>query len=427
MSVALVLGGLMALSGCAKDEDTTDTTSKWDSAANIVQTSDADYDNNTNGIITAATLKTWIDDWATNKPTGITGNLVIMSVSDGGTGREFLASGTGIKSYKVTTSGLVETRSNGVTETPSMVLSGAKMDLFLKLYGIDPSADMIVWVMGSATNGGPAMQAGRGWYLFRYWGVEKEHLALLNGALAVHTTDLPDSYFTATADTAPDTGTFSVKSLSADNTALQASLGEMFDVAQGKNLPSGGAFLWDARSAAEYNGDAAKTTGTTATQGCGTGTNPPCIYVAFEGTIKGAVNLEYTNLLDATAGYAYKSKADISTLVTTLGYTSGETVYTWCRTSYRAMVTMIASNVILGNPAKVYDGAWIEWGQLSTNPDKAGNPVMPSTSPWLTDVAALSDNITKNTSANVEPLAVITNAAAASADAIIVADKAYKN
>jgi 3-mercaptopyruvate sulfurtransferase SseA len=420
MSLMVVFISTMTMIGCAAEED--EAVSNVKTAAEIAQTSDDDYDNNENGLITVTTLKSWIDDWATNKPSGITGNLVILSATDGAESREYIEpNGTDIFSYAVASSEWVETRSNGVTETVSMVLSGASMDLFLKKYAVDPSADMVVFVMGTGSNFGN-MLIGRGWYLFRYWGTEKEHIAVLNGGLDYHTTTLADTYFSATASTAPDDGTFSVKSLVTDNTALQASLDEMFKVANGTDVPSGGAFLWDSRSADEFAGVADSTSASSSD--CGDDGATRC-KVAFEGTIKGAVNLEYTNLLDADAGYSYKSKADILTAVTAAGYTSGETIYTWCRTSYRAMITLISGGVVLGYPAKVYDGAWIEWGSLSSATDHNGASVLPSTSPWLTDIAAQSDNVTMNTT-NLIEAPTVTDADATSADAIIVADKAYK-
>jgi len=155
-------------------------------AAEIAQVSDADYNKNVNGLITGATQH-WIDDWKTNRPAGITGRLIILQINNGPTGKEYITPNPsqGILTYRIISdtsanSRLVMSRFNGVTTTRAMVLDGTHMDKFLHDYGIDPTQDMIVFAMGTGGNF-PNMQMGRGWYLFRYWGVTSSHLAVLDG------------------------------------------------------------------------------------------------------------------------------------------------------------------------------------------------------------------------------------------------------
>ncbi|MFP4610349.1 MAG: hypothetical protein ACLFQT_04935, partial [Thiohalophilus sp.] len=266
----LALVAAMGLAGCVdSDENTISADSDEDtiqsyttnSPAAIAQESDTNYDNNVNGLISGSTLTDWIDDWEANRPEGITGDLVIMHVSvweDPGNGdaKTYITpdAANGVRSYAIDTNRLVETRSNGVIETRSMVPSGAQVDEILKDYDLDPTEDMIVWAMGQGGMG-QAMRQGRGWYMLRYWGAEKEHLALLNGG-ANHEDVIPDSHkgTSVTCDenesTAclPGTGTVSVRDLPEENTVLQATLGDVMDVATGES----DAFLWDARGESEY-------------------------------------------------------------------------------------------------------------------------------------------------------------------------------
>jgi 3-mercaptopyruvate sulfurtransferase SseA len=527
-AVSLVTAMLM-LMGCSGNQDTTGggTGIVVNTAAQIAQSSAATYSSNVNGLITGATLASWIDDWPVNRPAGITGKLVILQTGgagctaySGGTcvdaahtvgdptgptsnggigfaGMEFVAhDDKNIFTYDVGSSDWVMSRSDGVMTTVSMVLDGPTMDAFLKTYNIDPTRDMIVFAMGQ-----PGyfqnMLIGRGWYLFRYWGVDASHLAVLDGGIdnvldasGGYATFDPTTgahngggYFSPTASTPPDSGTVSVKSIQVDNTALQASLQEMLAVAKGTYTPPGGAFIWDARSPNEYNGNPDSTTGQT---GCkilpGSSSTLPVgtgCKAAFEGHMHGAMDLNFSNLLYANdwptsgvtssssyystfsnansytgvtgdlngdgavnggdASYGYLGKTDLQALITdpagttetppngvtvaAIGYKPGEVIYTHCRTTYRAMITGIAAGVILGYPVKFFDAAWVEWGTLGNTLNMTGAFNVPADSPWRTDVA--TDALQYNPPADVEPPWPI-NYYATSANAIINADKAYK-
>ncbi|MCW9047092.1 MAG: hypothetical protein OQK46_03355 [Gammaproteobacteria bacterium] len=463
--LALIGGTALLISGCSSSEDTlsSSTIYKEATAASLATTSASDYNDNESGLITGATLTSWIDDWATNKPAAISGELIILQVSDGaltdtvdascvdedasGTGVcKYFKPAAGVRSYSLGSSTWVETRDNGVTETVSVVLSGEKMDALLAAYDIDPTSDMIVFAMG-AGSGFNNMLMGRAHYLFRYWGADATHLAMLNGG-ATHASVIAGDRGTYLGETnsgpAPTGGTVSVKDLYADNTVLQATLGEMMAVARGEVTDS---FVWDARSPDEWNGVAYKTGGTT--KACVDVldrdndtdiTDSVQCYTAMEGTVKGAKNLNYSTLLvsdDATedlnsadgvtsadASYRYLDKATLSTMVSDLGYTAGKTVYTYCRTTYRAMITGTVSGLILGYPTRYYDGAMIEWLQMASVTNHEGGLNLPATSPWQT--AALTDNLTYNVEDYID-VPVITDAYASSSDEVVETDRAYKS
>ncbi|HEB85987.1 MAG TPA: hypothetical protein ENI68_03085, partial [Gammaproteobacteria bacterium] len=403
---------------------------KVNTAAEIAQVSNADYNKNVNGLITGATLQGWIDNWKKNRPSGITGRLIILQINrkDPISGNEYYITPKptqGVFTYSIISdtsakSRLVMSRSNGVTTTRAMVLDGASMDKFLHDYGIDPTQDMIVFAMGV---GGyfANMQMGRGWYLFRYWGVASSHLAVLDGganstavmnpsylgstatcdetsvaasavAVPVATPPVPitaadgsiatslltgptAAYDATTGDltnscSLPESGQVSVKNLPQDNTALQATLEDVMNVVKGQAT----AFIWDARSTGEYG----------ATQGV-KGTTYLGIDFrnggAKQGHPKGAFNLRYRYLLMTDGSFRYKDKATLqsymdgnqvgggeflrydaaSSSLVALGagkaYQSGETIITYCETTYRAMITGIAAGVVLGLPVRFYDGA----------------------------------------------------------------------
>jgi len=338
--------------------------------------SNADYDLNNFGLITGNTLQGWIDDWANNKPAAITtGKLVILQTQSGPTGFEYIApDGTDVFTYVVDSDEWIQTRDNGVVLTKSMVPDGRAMDRFLKKYDIDPQNDMVVCGMGTGGTG-QAMRAGRCWYMFRYWGVAEDNLAVLNGGndWIAGNTGLTAGYFTATASTPTYAGTATVADLAENNFALQATLEDMMYVVPDTdtNLLDDGVFIWDARSSNQYSptSDADFQSG------------------AVQGHPNGALNLNFTNLLNSGAGYTYKSKSDLDNYMTGItngfidntlgfvganGYQPGDVVYTYCETTFRAMITGFASASILGLPTRFYDGAMTEWHAVSAVPAITG-------------------------------------------------------
>ncbi|SCZ58014.1 sulfurtransferase [Thiohalomonas denitrificans] len=447
-AIGLSLTLAMGLSACGGSEDetyTSETTEEVVQAtpATIAQESDDNYDNNVNGLITGNTLKGWIDNWEANKPAGIEGKLVILQTGSGEAGYEFIApNGSNVFTY--TASEWDEPRSNGVIETVRMVPSGRSMDTFLAKYGIDPARDMIVCAQGTA-GAGNAMRAGRCWYMFRYWGTPKEHLAVLDGGNQWNgeNTTLGAGYFAAAGSTPPMNGTASVKDLPEINFALQATLEDMMNAApsQDANLLNDGVFIWDARgnnlptSDPVDRGDEYSPDDDTDFRNGG----------ATQGHPNGALLLSYGNIADGSAGWTYKPKAEIQAYLdgeadaggnqfvdgTLQGvgagraYQEGDTIYTYCETTYRAMVTGFASAAILGLPTRFYDGAMYEWHSMSNAVDSNGNTILPWDSPWRTDKSEWSMFRTASDPANVDPRAIV-NAYASSANAVINEDLAYK-
>lgn len=456
----------LSLQGCGGDEDTTALVTQIpvNTPAAIAQESADDYNENVNGLITAATLKRWKDDWINERPAGITGKLVILQVTAGpsdtaGTTADdaftvntsyIKPNGTNVFTYLSPSSEWIQTRSNGVIETASMVPDGAAMDALLKKYNIDPQNDMIVAAMGTG-NTGNAMSQGRIWYALRYWGVDKKNLAILNGGnswLTAQAQTLPaglsSADFAATASSAPNNGHASVRDLLVDNTQLQATVGDMLRIlpASDTNVLNDGVFIWDARNTSQYSAGETSTANTI---------TPVASYMTTfqnsgsrQGHPWGALQLDFTNMLDSAKGYAYKTKAELQAYldgnVSGAGfidgsyqqvgvgnaYQPGDVIYTYCETTFRAMITGMASTVILGKPTRFYDGAMVEWNSLTAGSvitDATGNAILPEDSPWRTDVKSF---YRAASSPSLVSQRYITDAYAKSSSAIIDADKAYK-
>jgi 3-mercaptopyruvate sulfurtransferase SseA len=449
--LGLVLVAAIGLAGCGGTEDNTvGYVSTPDglvpiainSPAQIAQESADNYDNNNNGMITGVTLKRWKDDWLNERPAGITGKLVILQVTIGDAGTEYIKpNGMNVFTYLSPTSEWIQTRTNGVISTVSMVPDGASMDGLLKKYNIDPHSDMIVVAMGNGSTGN-AMGQGRIWYALRYWGVEAGHLALLNGENSWQVTNgsmVAVDDFQLDPSSAPNNGIATVKSLPADNTALQATVEDMLNIlpASDTNVLNDGVFIWDARGMNQYSAGEDDGTGVPVADYMTTFQNSG----SSQGHPNGALQLNFTNMLLSAEGYRYKDKADLAAYLdgnisgdgfadatyqpvgVGNAYQPGDTVYTYCETTFRAMITGVASAVILGKPTRFYDGAMVEWHSLSHLQDATGNYILPADSPWRTEVKSFfrpADDPSKVAQRQ------ITDPYAAHANAIILADKAYK-
>ncbi len=443
-TILLLLASItLVVTGCGTENDlgasagTTPTAAK---VTDIPQESADNYDDNVNGLVTGNTLKRWIDNWEINRPAGITGKLVILQTSTGEAGYEFIASNTNVSTYNIGSNEWIETRSNGVVETRSMVLSGRAVDTFLAKYGVDPAKDMIVCAQGTA-GAFNSMKMGRCWYMFRYWGTDKQNLAVLNGGneWIGTNTDLVQADFSATASTPPLNGTASVKDLPQINMVLQATLEDMLAIlpTQDVNLTADGVFIWDARG----NG----TPGTNKNEYSPDDDTDSRNGGSRQGHPNGALMLTFTNLLNTSEGFTYKSKAEIQSYLDgdsdmagigfagadLMGvgagnaYQSGDIIYTYCETTYRAMITGIATGVIMGLPTRFYDGAMVEWHTLSNVVASDGNAILPWDSPWRTDKTSISMFRVHGDVTAIAPRNV-NNAYAASANAIINEDLAYK-
>jgi 3-mercaptopyruvate sulfurtransferase SseA len=455
ITVSLTTAALLLSScGSSSSNDTNQTTDETITAlspAQIASRSANSYSDNSYGVVSATKVAKWISDWKNNKPEGISGKLLIMQVGDiYGDEYDFIKS-NGVDVFVFDrTDGCTDTgvsRHDGVSNIPKPVFTGEEMKQAFNAYNIDPQNDMILIVLAEGS-GSYMAGAARMWYTMRYWGVEAKNVSLLNGqasnvlnpdvnadiaALGLSKADL----FAKDQSTPPMNGTHTAKELSNDGTALQATMKDMMDlVTTGDDY-----IILDARSEAEYSGDVANKQSKTEFKVCGANKDEQC-YTAFEGHIKGAQNLYYTDVLhtdDASkdinddnltdskdATYSFKSIADIQALFSSAGYTSGKTVYTYCRTGTKASLLTFTSSAVLGYPTRLYDGSWIQWGKMANATDVEGTEILPSDSIWRVDVAQYSEAIAYNPNATqVSPNRDL-NLSNTNTDAIITADQNYK-
>lgn len=176
---AIALVSALSLIGCGGETSKTDAQGnlkiKVNTPHDIAQESADNYDDNLNGVITGKTLKRWITDWEANCPTGIKGKLVILQQSAGPAGFEFIKpNNTNVFPYLE--SGWREPRSNRVMEIAGILINGPSVDNLIRKYGIDVKNDLIVCAQG--TGGNAAMNQGRCWYTFRYWGVDAQNIRM---------------------------------------------------------------------------------------------------------------------------------------------------------------------------------------------------------------------------------------------------------
>ncbi|HTN35293.1 MAG TPA: hypothetical protein VL091_14900 [Marinobacter sp.] len=413
----LLSTAILSVTGCGGERSEAKLSLSVNTPANITNTSRANYDDNVNGLVTYKTLKGWLDNWDENKPAGIGGKLVIIQQQAGDTGFEFIKPNNE-NTFTYVDSSWLETRNNGVMNIGQIVLSGPSIDRFIRKYGIDVKNDLIVCAQGGKEGAnGAYMNQGRCWFTFSYWGVSQENIAVLNGNNKYLFDQLGAEYFTSEKLAGNNPSPLvhkqvsSVKDLRVDNTALYASVEDVINALPLTDAPDNGdsVMLWDARNLPQYsagqfrwNGNAIEAT--VADGKLGFQNNAP-----RQSHPRGALNLEFTNMLDGVTGLYY-DKATIENIVrgglTPKGegfvsggankdyklvqagnaYQEGDTVIHYCETSMRAGVTILATAVILGIPSRLYDSAMIEWNSLTTGTkDRNGYEVLPENSPWNTE------------------------------------------
>lgn len=109
---------------------------------------------------------------------------------------------------------------------------------------------------------------------------------------------------------------------------------------------NGSAAIVDARGADEYKGQAETT--------------------LKKGHIPGAINLEFTNMMDAKG--KLKSNDALQKIFNDAGITKDKKVILYCESGVRAGIIFLALKSALNYPnVKVYDGAYSEWQSVSSN------------------------------------------------------------
>jgi len=322
------------------------------------------------------------------------------------------------------------TRSEGVIPAVNMVLDGASIDALIQRAGINKNTTVIFTGPGTSKN--DYMSVGRLYFNFRYWGFPKERLKVLNGLSGAYKA----AYGLTTTVPAVTVSTYSVKNNPAFRDDLRVSLKEMMDYADGK---VSNVVVIDGRGSDgpggttySYDGDPKATTGVFSSS-----TYTATDYVAFEGHIKGATAMVWSNLYEGidsagtvttgtAAYYRFKSEADMVPLWTAAGLDSTKTAYVHCRTGMISSAMYVALDAYLSWPVSNYDGSWSQWGHLA---GKVNGGFLENSSPWRTDTAARTEllYLNRDSGAIIENPADggVMNSYDTSVNKIEEADKAY--
>lgn len=103
--------------------------------------------------------------------------------------------------------------------------------------------------------------------------------------------------------------------------------------------------VWDARSPLEYRGER--------------------VMGMKGGHIPGAINCDWTNLMDRTN--ALRIRKDAKEYLASLGLTSEKRMITHCQSHHRSGFTYLVGKA-LGFNIRAYHGSWAEWGNHPTTP-----------------------------------------------------------
>ncbi len=262
---------------------------KVNSATDLVNESAENYNDNNWGLITGQTLNRFVSDWTANKPSHITGNLIILQTDaanrrtgDGWNGFVKSDPAKGVFVYALndyTPAGLPsggfrfnQTRDAGLFKNSVRYqANGEFVDDWLNTFAINPTRDLIVFAAGTGNGTIPATAvvasgaglAGaiqditRGVYWLRYWGVDIKHLAILNGNLRSNFAQIYTAQTSSSKSPLPARGNFSVKSIRVDNTILTSGLEDVYEIAKNNleaQIPglTTKQFLIDARPSSQF-------------------------------------------------------------------------------------------------------------------------------------------------------------------------------
>lgn len=267
---------------------------------------------------------------------------------------------------------LYQTRIEGIAPDVNMVPEGSLMDSVIQKSGIDQNTTIVFTTSTSILN------ATRAYFTFRYWGFPKERLKVLDGMNNAWFALFPETRSAAAPVVPPST--YSVRKNGALRADLRASLGEMMAVAADTDPDT---VIVDGRSGAtsgSYAGTPKSTAGVFA---------PTGDYVVFEGRMKGAKALAYSNL--HSSNY-FRPIDNVVAQFAAIGVDGSKTTYVHCRTGVIASLEFFVLDGILGWNTVLYDGSWSQWGQMSGT--KGGG--LASGSAWRTDVSALSELVVYN-------------------------------
>jgi len=396
VSYSIVASSFLLLVGCGSSNSST-----------TVKALDNSYEKFQSGIITATTLSQYIENWSTNKPKEVTGRLVIIQAGATSSGKFIKSNGEDVFTYQIPAGGACDPsymRHDGVANIPGATLEGMRIDGMINAFHLDPEKDFVVFAVGvgSAT----MRDVVRSLWTMNYWGWNHDRLAFLNGSVDYDFSASSglSNYLVDTPSTPPATpSTYSVKTLRKDRTDLHIYINDMMKIASLDDKT--GYFIADARGTKEYTGEKKSKTGD---KNCGENHDQQC-YSPYQGHIRDAVDFPYTDLLiqddqsedvngdgdinSDDASFKFKSPIDLETLYAQKGYKKGDKIVTYCRTGRKATLIAFTSDMILDYDVSMYDGSWIQWGEMANREDVNGSTILSAESNWITDDPKYSVNL----------------------------------
>ena len=264
-------------------------------------------------LITPETLKGWIDAGKVNS-TGYD-RVVVLDVNS----LTNYSAGHVPGAQFLDSADIYQNRREGPATDVNMVPDGAHMNALVRKYGIDGRTTVVLTGGSGTGSAGNYLSVTRTYWTFRYWGFPKERLKLLDG---INTAWKAAYGLSTAAAPAVMPSTYSVTSNRVLRSDLRASLAEMISAADGQRPNT---VIVDFRSGEadnSYAGQRGKTGGIFTSL---SGTASISDFVTFEGHIRGAHAMNYTDFFDTTNNYRFKSTSDLITMLAAVGINSAVT------------------------------------------------------------------------------------------------------
>jgi len=404
-------GSSIGTCGCdTTTTETNDSTSVSTTALTSPSTTTSlanDYEKFQSGIISANTLTHYIDDWTNNRPAGVTGRLIIIQAGATSDGKFLKSNGEDVLTYEIPAGGSCDPsymRHDGVSNIPGALLAGPLMDGMINAFHLDPEKDYVLFAIGQGSTS--MRDVIRSAWSMNYWGWSHDRLAILDGSVDYDFSINSglSNYLAESATPPPSTpSTYTIKTLKTDRTDRHIYIDEMMRIAGLDDKT--GYFIADARGSDEYNGVSKSKT---ADSNCGENHDQQC-YSPYQGHIRDAVDFPYTDLLvmddqesdvngdgeinEADASFKFKSPLELEKLYASKGYNKGDKIITYCRTGRKATLIAWTSEMILDYDVAMYDGSWIQWGEMANREDVNGSIILPEGNRWITDDPKYSVNL----------------------------------
>jgi len=371
------------------------------------------YDDKKSGIISAKTLVSYIENWKENKPKGTEGRLIIVQAGATSSDKFLSHDDKNVVVYQIPAGGSCDPsyrRHDGMTNIPGALLSGAYMDGMISTFNMNPEKDYVVFAVGKGAK--TMREVVRSWWVMRYWGWDKNRLAFLDGSVdydfskssglsqyLVSNPSMPPVKMDKegkpvihNGQLVPIAPFYTMKTINNVHTDFQFYLADMMKLAAKENKK--GYFIADARGSKEFSGE--KNSRFSDDKVCGPNKDKKCL-MPLQGHIRGAIDFPYTDILvlddykedingdgkidKKDASFKFKSPAELEKVYALKGYKKGDKIITYCRTGRKATLLTITADAILHYPVALYDGSWVQWGELAGGrTDIDGNEIIPKNS-----------------------------------------------